>query len=283
MFRSHSHPPTDMTMPKPPPSVRAENTRESCTSLSPDVWTPSFGTSVATVAETTSCDPAANAKAPRTWYTSDTLFSIFLVLTWIEKKPFHLFCDAMLHSERSHSGQFPLRPISTWANLLWPIYFGQFCQFYQGQVYWGQIFAFQISVIFWGCVVCGCGGVVVVVRPTWRRQSTMLVRDTSDTKFSIFLKCVLLSLRTFAAFPNPWDWKVSCFVCERLSTVVVVSGSSARPCAMFCWLLNWASRCSILTHQGIHLLLQSSHCFFHCDRVGLHTKAKGLGSRDLQW
>ena len=54
-----------MTMSKLSPSVRADNTTKSCTSISADVSTPISGTPIATVADvTTSCDSAANAKAP---------------------------------------------------------------------------------------------------------------------------------------------------------------------------------------------------------------------------
>ena len=61
-------PPADMTMSKLAPSVRADNTTESCPFISADVSTPSSGTPVATVAAvTTSCDSAANVKAPRTF------------------------------------------------------------------------------------------------------------------------------------------------------------------------------------------------------------------------
>ena len=76
-------PPADMTMSKLSPSVRADNTTKSCTSLSADVSTPSSGTPIATVAAvTTSCDSAAKAKALRAFgNTPDTLFSIFLVHT----------------------------------------------------------------------------------------------------------------------------------------------------------------------------------------------------------
>ena len=35
-----------------------------------------------------------------------------------------------------------------------------------------------------------------------------------------------------------------------------------------------------MTHQSIHLLLQSSHCIFHCHKVGSHTRANGSVSRD---
>ena len=34
-------------------------------------------------------------------------------------------------------------------------------------------------------------------------------------------------------------------------------------------------KCSVLIHQSTHLLLQSSHCIFHWDRVGSHVRAKG--------
>ena len=60
--------PADMTMSKLSPSLRAANTTKSYPSVSADVSTPSLGTPIATVAAvTTSCDSAANVKAPRTF------------------------------------------------------------------------------------------------------------------------------------------------------------------------------------------------------------------------
>ena len=44
-------PPADMTMSKISPSVRADNTTKSCTTISADVSTPSSGTPIATVAD----------------------------------------------------------------------------------------------------------------------------------------------------------------------------------------------------------------------------------------
>ena len=66
-------PPVDMTTSKLSPSVRADNTTKNCPSITANVSTPSSGTPIATVdVVTTSCDSAANAKAPRTYGTHQT-------------------------------------------------------------------------------------------------------------------------------------------------------------------------------------------------------------------
>ncbi len=46
-------------------------------------------------------------------------------------------------------------------------------------------------------------------------------------------------------------------------------------------LINWASSAAFWLIRAFTCCCKSSHCFFHCDWVGSHARAKGSGSKDL--